>query len=294
MPSPPCERPSRAILASELKCDGPPPTPFHWQNPDHMCDNSSLPNPRRPSVDTSASAQLRRPGADRAITKKPGQLFTNYFLEEGILYNPTPGRNPCPNPQTSTPSDAKALALLKNASNFHTINEASTEQELIRPLFELLGWVDYLPQQGSDHNEDIPDHLLSRRRRIQRPRLRQTQPESLPRRPGCRREQALQPASRRTRQDQFTCFRPDPPLSCHRRHPTRTGASAGPSSETAAIPRLYDRRETSTAPAVTIAVNLETALHAADGFHRLRNQVGASSSVDPPSALPTWRPYQLP
>ena len=27
-------------------------------------------------------------------------------------------------------------------------------------MFKLLGWTDYLPQQGSDHNEDIPDHLL--------------------------------------------------------------------------------------------------------------------------------------
>ena len=89
----------------------------------------------------------------------PGQLFTNYFLEEGILHTDAWQES------LSQPSDfdsfrAQALALLQNASNFHTINEASTEQELIRPLFELLGWVDYLPQQGSDHNEDIPDHLL--------------------------------------------------------------------------------------------------------------------------------------
>ena len=32
--------------------------------------------------------------------------------------------------------------------------------ELIRPLFDLLGWAHYLPQQGSDQNQDIPDHLL--------------------------------------------------------------------------------------------------------------------------------------
>ena len=89
----------------------------------------------------------------------PGQLFTNYFLEEGILHTDAWQES------LSQPSDfdsfrAQALALLEKAANFHTINEASTEQELIRPLFELLGWVDYLPQQGSDHNEDIPDHLL--------------------------------------------------------------------------------------------------------------------------------------
>ena len=89
----------------------------------------------------------------------PGQLFTNYFLEEGILHTHAWQES------LSQPADfdsfrAKALALIENAANFHTINEASTEQELIRPLFELLGWADYLPQQGSDHNEDIPDHLL--------------------------------------------------------------------------------------------------------------------------------------
>ena len=89
----------------------------------------------------------------------PGQLFTNYFLEEGILHTDAWQES------LSQPSDfdsfrAQAHALIENAANFHTINEASTEQELIRPLFELLGWVDYLPQQGSDHNEDIPDHLL--------------------------------------------------------------------------------------------------------------------------------------
>ena len=39
-------------------------------------------------------------------------------------------------------------------------NEAVTEQDLIRPVLDLLGWADYLPQQGSVRNEDIPDHLL--------------------------------------------------------------------------------------------------------------------------------------
>ena len=39
-------------------------------------------------------------------------------------------------------------------------NEAVTEQDLIRPVLELLGWTDYLPQQGTAGKEDIPDHLL--------------------------------------------------------------------------------------------------------------------------------------
>ena len=90
----------------------------------------------------------------------PGQLFTNYFLEKGILHTAAwQDLEKLPNADLDA-FRAEALALLEKAANFHTINEASTEQELIRPLFELLGWVDYLPQQGSDHNEDIPDHLL--------------------------------------------------------------------------------------------------------------------------------------
>ena len=89
----------------------------------------------------------------------PGQLFTCYFLEEGIFHTDIWQES------LSQPSDfdsfhAKVLALLENAANFHTINEASTEQELICPLFELLGWHHFLPQQGCDHNEDNPDHLL--------------------------------------------------------------------------------------------------------------------------------------
>ena len=89
----------------------------------------------------------------------PGQLFTNYFLEEGILHTDA-WQESLSQPPDFDSFRAQAHALLEKAANFHTINEASTEQELIRPLFELLGWVDYLPQQGSDHNEDIPDHLL--------------------------------------------------------------------------------------------------------------------------------------
>ena len=89
----------------------------------------------------------------------PGQLFSSYFLEDGIL------RTDAWKESLSKPSDCdafrvQALALLENASSFHSMNEASTEQELIRPLLELLGWNYYLPQQGSARNEDIPDHLL--------------------------------------------------------------------------------------------------------------------------------------
>ena len=89
----------------------------------------------------------------------PGQLFTNYFLEEGILHT-TPWQESLSQPADLDAFRTQALTLLKKAANFHSINEASTEMELIRPLFDLLGWNHYLPQQGSDQNQDIPDHLL--------------------------------------------------------------------------------------------------------------------------------------
>ena len=89
----------------------------------------------------------------------PGQLFTNYFLEEGILHTAA-WQDSLSQPADLDAFRAQARALLENAAAFHTLNEASTEMELIRPLFELLGWAYYLPQQGSDHNQDIPDHLL--------------------------------------------------------------------------------------------------------------------------------------
>ena len=89
----------------------------------------------------------------------PGRLFTTYFLEEGILHTDA-WQEALSQPAELESFRAQALALLDNAAGFHSINEASTEQELIRPLLELLGWADFLPQQGSDSNEDIPDHLL--------------------------------------------------------------------------------------------------------------------------------------
>ena len=85
-----------------------------------------------------------------------GELFTQYFLTDGIR---------------ATPEWEDAAAKLADfrrglggryerfASLRHP-NEAVTEQDLIRPVLELLGWTDYLPQQGAAGNQDVPDHLL--------------------------------------------------------------------------------------------------------------------------------------
>ena len=89
----------------------------------------------------------------------PGNLFTNYFLTEGIKAT---------SEWRTSISDSKAFAAFRNGvrqrydalSSSNSPNEAVTEQELIRPVLELLGWADYLPQQGTTRNEDIPDYLL--------------------------------------------------------------------------------------------------------------------------------------
>ena len=89
----------------------------------------------------------------------PGNLFANYILTEGI--NATAEWR-------ASISDSTAFAAFREGvrqrydalSGSGGPNEAVTEQELIRPVLELLGWADYLPQQGTTRNEDIPDYLL--------------------------------------------------------------------------------------------------------------------------------------
>ncbi len=89
----------------------------------------------------------------------PGQLFTHYFLTDGIKATPEW--------QASLDQPEAFAAFRDGVARHHDAlsrsrepNEAATEQDLIRPVLELLGWADYLPQQGVARNEDIPDHLL--------------------------------------------------------------------------------------------------------------------------------------
>ena len=89
----------------------------------------------------------------------PGQLFTHYFLTDGIKATPE---------WQASVGQLEAFAAFRDGvarhheglSRSREPNEAATEQDLIRPVLELLGWADYLPQQGVARNEDIPDHLL--------------------------------------------------------------------------------------------------------------------------------------
>ena len=88
-----------------------------------------------------------------------GRLFTRYFLTDGIKATAEwKASVDCP----------EGFAAFRDGISikyqwfrqFSDPNEAVTEQELIRPALEFLGWADYLPQQGVSRNEDIPDHLL--------------------------------------------------------------------------------------------------------------------------------------
>ena len=88
-----------------------------------------------------------------------GQLFTEYFLEEGIRATPEWSASVAAREEFESFREGvrEKYEALSGAAE---PNEAVTEQELVRPVLELLGWEDYLPQQGTAGGEEIPDHLL--------------------------------------------------------------------------------------------------------------------------------------
>ena len=89
----------------------------------------------------------------------PGQLFTEYFLTDGIRAT-AEWRDCLSKPQAFTAFKEALSSKIAWFSQFASPNESLTEQDLVRPALDLLGWTDYLPQQGTERNEDIPDHLL--------------------------------------------------------------------------------------------------------------------------------------
>ena len=89
----------------------------------------------------------------------PGQLFTQYFLTDGIKATPE-WRASVDNPAAFELFRGALTDLFNQFRAFNEPNEAVTEQQLIRPILEALGWDHYMPQQGAQLNEDIPDHLL--------------------------------------------------------------------------------------------------------------------------------------
>ena len=89
----------------------------------------------------------------------PGQLFTHYFLTDGIKATDE-WKTSVSQPDTFDKFSTDISDLFEKFARFKDPNEAVTEQDLICPVLELLGWMDYLPQQGTARNEDIPDYLL--------------------------------------------------------------------------------------------------------------------------------------
>ena len=88
-----------------------------------------------------------------------GQLFTQYFLTDGIVTTAEWSSSVTDPAEFDKFRDGIRMryeALNRSADP----NEAVTEQDLIRPVLELLGWMNILPQQGTSRNEEIPDHLL--------------------------------------------------------------------------------------------------------------------------------------
>ena len=88
-----------------------------------------------------------------------GNLFTDYFLTDGIKATPEWRTSVAVAAQFDAFRDG-VRQRYDALTHSQDPNEAVTEQELIRPVLELLGWIDYLPQQGASRNEDIPDLLL--------------------------------------------------------------------------------------------------------------------------------------
>ena len=87
-----------------------------------------------------------------------GRLFTDYFLSDGIRAT-AEWRGLASSGEFEAFRDG-ARRRFELARGFSEPNEAVTERELIWPVLELLGWADYLPQQGAARNEDVPDLLL--------------------------------------------------------------------------------------------------------------------------------------
>ena len=92
-------------------------------------------------------------------TGLPGQLFTDYYLTEGIR-DTDEWKLSVSSPGEFESFSSEVRECYESFTTYSQPNEAVTERDLIEPVLRLLGWRDYLPQQGSARNEDIPDLLL--------------------------------------------------------------------------------------------------------------------------------------
>ena len=74
----------------------------------------------------------------------PGQLFTQYFLTDGIQAT-AEWRRSLAAPQAFATFHKEASQRLEALAQAANPNKALTEQEVVLPLLKTLGCVDYLP-----------------------------------------------------------------------------------------------------------------------------------------------------
>ena len=114
---------------------------------------------RGSSMSTSDEKEFAKANKSTLALNMPGQLFTHYFLADGIKTTPE---------WQASVEQPEAFAAFRDGvarrhdalSRARNPNEARTEEELVRPVLELLGWTEYVPQPSAAGHEDIPDHLL--------------------------------------------------------------------------------------------------------------------------------------
>ena len=107
----------------------------------------------------------------------PGHLFTDYFLTDGIR-DTDEWRESVSSGEEFSEFRESIRERYGEVRLYHEPNESLTEDDLIFPVLELLGWADTLPHQGTLEGEDIPDLLLfsdpeSRRRAASSPDVQQ-------------------------------------------------------------------------------------------------------------------------
>ncbi|MDD9801172.1 MAG: restriction endonuclease [Deltaproteobacteria bacterium] len=100
-------------------------------------------------------SRLELPGG---AGRRMGRLFPDYFLEKGI--RAMPEWQEAEEGEGFRTFAARAHEIFEAFPRGANPDEAFTEQELIRPVLEALGWDHYLPQQGTQRRRDVPDLLL--------------------------------------------------------------------------------------------------------------------------------------
>lgn len=88
-----------------------------------------------------------------------GRLLSHYFANEGIRATDE-WKESVRHPQDFWNFEKTLRTKYRAIMDAKEPNEATTEQDLILPVLQALGWQHYIPQQGTDSNIEIPDLLL--------------------------------------------------------------------------------------------------------------------------------------